>query len=322
MKNRTILKAIREDLNSAIRKRFNRGDRIAFVLQLGCVSIGSALSVIAQFQMSNSTDNQFEWRYLGIFGAVLACIGGALFWILERDSTEELKIAFKASEAANEIEQTQQLERENFKQLFEEVRVANDSRERLAIAVSAGISIVDEVIATKLLNEKDDVEKILTAALTALPIGLGLKIEDDYCISVFQRQTVDDVERMVRFAERRSGENQIPNPQSRSWARGEGFTGHAWKTEAPVLIDDSGLEHWRSMILGITDDDVVKYRSVACFLIRPGPKEGKVWGALTVTTSKANCFGPSSKSLGIARGDAVRSIANIIAILVAAKYDV
>jgi hypothetical protein len=322
MKSRSIFKKVREDLNSAIHKRFNRSDRVAFILQLCFVLIGGTISIVAQFQMSDKADNPDLWRNLGIFGAVSACIGGALLLFLERNSSEELRIAFKATESANEILQDQLLERQSFEQLFEEVRLANDSRERLAMAVSAGIGIVDEVIADELRSEKDDVEKILTAALTALLIGLDLKIEDDYCISVFQLHSVSGVERLVRFAERRSGENQIPNPQSRSWAKGEGFTGHAWKTEAPVLIDDSGLPHWRSMIQGITEDDVVKYRSVACFLIRPGPKEGKVWGALTVTTSKANCFGPNSKSLGIARSDAVRAIANIIAILVAAKYTV
>lgn len=320
MDDSNLSRTIKDRVRRLVSTRLERSERILAVLQIGLILTGGFAAGIAQI-MPETKDGAMPWReILGYGGAAFALVGGSLLWWLQYSAPEELNAAFAAVDQLETDRRMHDEKTSELTQLFERAQIADDQRAQLAVAVSNGISIVDDVIAADTKNLKKDVEQVLTACLPGLLAGMGLSMADNYCISVFERRPFKKTEKMFRFAERRPGAAEKPVGDSRSWAKGSGFTGHAWQTGNPVLIDNSGLPHWRQHIKDVTEGDTKTYCSVASFLIWPGRDQGEPWGALTVTSNKANCFGPAAAGLGAARGDAVNAIAKILAILVAARY--
>lgn len=179
---------IKDRVRRLVSTRLERSERILAVLQIGLILTGGFAAGIAQI-MLETKDGAMPWReILGYGGAAFALVGGSLLWWLQYSAPEELNAAFAAVDQLESDRRMHDEKTSELTQLFERAQIADDQRAQLAVAVSNGISIVDEVIAADIKNLKKDVEQVLTACLPGLLAGMGLSMADNYCISVFERR--------------------------------------------------------------------------------------------------------------------------------------
>jgi hypothetical protein len=310
----------RKDLQSVVQKKLGEGVFVLQYVHLTFVLGGGALAGAAQF-MAAPVAGATPWpKILGFLGVGCVLLGSVVLTFLQRNGAEELRAAQALSDATAELEATRRADLVKFSQEVETVKALDIQRRHLAAATSAALEVVDQAIFAKSNNLAIDVDKILTSCLQSLVVSLGLDSEDDFCISIFKRDTVNDIEKMVRFADRRPKPVPAGGPAARSWKKGEGLTGYAWQTGRPLFVPDTASNDIRHLIQGITDDDTFKYKSASVVLIEPGPTNGQPWGAITVTTNRAGCFDNEGGSFASIHADAVRTMARILAILVAALY--
>jgi hypothetical protein len=314
------LSAARKNLQTVVQKKLGEGVFVLQYVHLTFVLGGGALAGTAQF-MAAPVAGATPWpKILGFIGVGCVLLGSIVLTFLQRNGAEELRAAQALSDATAELEATRRADLAKFSQEVGTVKALDIQRRHLAAATSAALEVVDQAIFAKSNNLAIDVDKILTSCLQSLVVSLGLGSEDDFCISIFKRETVKGVQKMVRFADRRPKPVPVGGPAPRSWEKGHGLTGYAWQTGRPLFVPDTASNDIRHLIQGITDDDTSKYKSASVVLIEPGPTNGQPWGAITVTTNCVGCFDNEGGSFASIHADAVRTMARILAILVAALY--
>lgn len=314
------LSAARKGLQNVVQKKLGESVSVMQYFHLVFVLGGGALAGVAQF-LPTPEPCTIPWpKILGITGVIFVAFGSAVMMFLQRNGAEELKVAQDLSDSTAELEAVRRAESKQFSHEVETVKAIDTQRRHLAAASAAALEVVDQAIFARSNDLATDVDKVLTSCLQSLVVSLGLSAEDDFCISIFRRETVGEVEKMVRFADRRPKPIPEGTALSRSWEKGDGLTGYAWQTARPLFVPDTSSEAVRHLIKGITDDDTTKYKSASVVLIEPGPPSGQPWGAITVTTNSVGCFGNEKNSFTSIHADAVRTMARILAILIAALY--
>lgn len=193
-------------------------------------------------------------------------------------------------------------------------RVMLESVENLLIHPSGSIS--------------DDVQTVFDVCTPTLLDALGMEFEEDYTISVFQRDAVKN--KMVRIAESWFNQDEAQHDK-REWDKGQGFTGQSWSAKHTIGVPDANDPVARQIYAMAPQDypealkgfgirpDEERFRSFACVPIMVGA-DSEPWGILTVTSDAIGRFDAvDGDSRGADNIPTLRLAAALVALVAAAN---
>ena len=152
---------------------------------------------------------------------------------------------------------------------------------------------------------------------------LNIAADQDWTISVFCKRIVLREERMVRVASYWK-ESARTKKDKRSWPKGVGWTGEAWRRAVeghkfPWVVEaDAASEESRNHYNTAGQEqaeDYERFKSVAS--IPFVGSNGDVCGVVTVTSGRKETFGGLKGTQGLRNFDMARSYASLISVLAA-----
>ena len=274
-----LRRRLRTDETSFLDKYAGRVDAIErgrpwFV---GGAVIGAAVTGVGRFVPST----------LGIVisavGIVVALIfGGLVGWAdfrkleISREARSAMVVADNALDRADRYAAAldQQTRRKNLRE--ERLKAGVLFREAIATAIASD------------LGTGDAIDQMLDGAKLRLIAACDFDAAEYWAITVFALD--DDGEEMEKIAALWNDATTSAQP-SRTWRKGEGFTGVAWRNERPVIVP--GM-----IVPGLAEEypvpgakhrghDHQRYRSAASY---PVVVDGAVWGVVTATSDRSNRF--------------------------------
>lgn len=173
-----------------------------------------------------------------------------------------------------------------------------------------------------------DIQVVLDISCYGLLDAFGVEDFEDYTLSIFRRD--DAAQAMVRIAEQwYAWEDTLID--TRSWARGEGFTGQSWASRQTIGVRDALDAEARQIYttpptktfdVGNADGvrpDAERYRSFACVPIMVG-RTKEPWGIVTVTSDRIGRFEASAtRSRGGDNIPVLKMAAAFLALLISAQ---
>jgi len=216
-------------------------------------------------------------------GIVTALIfGGLVGWAdfrkleISREARGAMVIADEAIERADEYARAldQQSRRRSLRD--ERLKAGTLMREAMALAVAGGLDIGDAI------------DAMLDSAKLRLVAACDFDAAEYWAVTVFVLD--EDGGEMEKIAALWNDATSSARP-SRTWRKGEGVTGVAWRNERPVIIADMTApgpgEECRGERDKHRDHDGQRYRSAAGY---PVVVDGAVWGVVTATSDRPGRF--------------------------------
>lgn len=176
-------------------------------------------------------------------------------------------------------------------------------------------SLLREAIATAVATELstgDATDLMLDGAKLRLVAACDFDAAEYWAVTVFALNEAG--EEMEKIAALWNDATTSARP-SRSWRKGEGFTGVAWRNERPVIVPDLKALLAPEEYVGAgdkhRDHDAQRYRSAASY---PVVVDGAVWGVVTATSDRAGRFDlPGTDGAECAR--VIEDVASHVALL-------
>jgi GAF domain-containing protein len=182
-------------------------------------------------------------------------------------------------------------------------------------------ALMRDAIATAVATDMEIGEAaymVLDLAKLRLMAAFGFEAAEYWAVTVFREDEAQA--RMTKIAALWN-DATTSTERSRDWARGEGFTGVAWRNEAPVIVPDMespGMaDAYRVPHDKFREHDAWRYRSAASY---PVIVHGAVWGIVTATTDHAQRFDSETPD-GMEAARTVEDIAAHIALLATIDHD-
>ncbi len=286
------------------------------------VLVGALVAGACQFI---KLDEQYmPWvQAAGIFGALLAFIGG--FWInrADRHASEALQVADQALERAQLIEANAERVRRQAQQEFGVLRSQFERTRQLTGLTNILREGIEKAI-TQLptQNIKTDIDKLLRGVNRAILGSLGCKAGERWTLTIYREEDGVLVDMAVATVDLVA--QLVPVPV-RNWRVGHGFAGAAYDRDREIVLADAQTPSVLAMLNVpegmLRTDDAIKYRSVAAVPIRVAGLE-KPWGVVIATSDKPGRFDPSDNTEGALSAEAIRIFAGMLALLVAAELKV
>lgn len=166
------------------------------------------------------------------------------------------------------------------------------------------------------LSANPAAEAVLKVAARNIDGAIGFDSAEYWTLSVFEVQN-DQLVRIAAAWADRAGEQSA----GRSWKKGEGYSGVAWRDGAEVIEEDtSDPRAMRRYVVSSErsrEYDVERYRSVAAVPIFAGSDQ-QIWGVATATSDRLGRFKDEPPQGEVQAVDMVRDVAGIMALLAVA----
>ncbi|WP_129793976.1 hypothetical protein [Sphingosinicella sp. CPCC 101087] len=160
-------------------------------------------------------------------------------------------------------------------------------------------------------------EAILKVAARNIDGAIGFDSAEYWTLSVFEVRG-DELVRVAAVWADRAGEQTA----GRSWKRGEGYSGVAWRDASEVIEEDTSDPRAtrRYVVPGekTREYDFERYRSVAAVPVFVGPDQ-EIWGIATATSDRLGRFKDEPPQGEVQAVDMVRDVAGIMALLAVAN---
>ncbi len=173
-------------------------------------------------------------------------------------------------------------------------------RQAIAIAVATGLDMGDAI------------DFMLDGAKLRLIAACDFEAAEYWALTVFALD--EGGEQMEKIAALWNDATTSARA-SRTWRKGEGFTGVAWRNERPVVVRDTTAEGVPDEYVGTgdkhRDHDRQRYRSAASY---PVVVEGAVWGVITATSNRAGRFDVKGVD-GVEAARVIEDVAGHVALL-------
>lgn len=258
--------------------------------------IGAALAGFARFL------NGAPGLVLTVIGLMMSVVFGLLVgWAdyrkleLSREARRAMRIADQSLARADAFAAS----------LDNEVRHRQGREDRLEAS-----ALMREAMATAVASELemgDAADMMLDTAKLRLVAAFRFDAAEYWAVTVF-REDPDEAE-MTKIAALWNDATTSAEP-GRSWKKGEGFTGVAWRNESPVIVPDMqspGMaETYPVPQHKFRNHDRQRYRSAASY---PVVVEGAVWGVVTATSDRVGRFDLATPD----GSEAARTVADIAA---------
>lgn len=311
------LRATQAKLIDNVIVRYEDGEWWRFAINLVLVVGGGLLAAIAKLGFVSATATP----WLTGIGLVMVFVGGALVAIFDRRRTKlttsardalDLAQAFLDQQATLEARiQAAELLDTRRRYLLQAQQVMQEAVER----IPQGTDI------------KTVVEAMLDAGSADLEGAIGFDAGEKWTFSVFRREPLEEggtaeVMRRIAFSwADRSSEKRI----GREWRKKEGFTGVSWQRDDEVIEADVTLPEIADQYPVPTaqrrDGDDKRYVSVAVIPIRVGSGD-EMWGSVTATSDQAGRWRRVASDPREQNVQAVRVLAQLIAMQVALRRSV
>ncbi|MEM6896409.1 MAG: GAF domain-containing protein [Pseudomonadota bacterium] len=307
--NRQSLSELSNEVANALQVRAERTEYIQFGIRLVLILAGAAVAGAGGL-LPEPKAGEFPWRpVLGFGGLLCVFVGGALTAFLERGNSTDLENARKAVSVA-EAFMVQQAD------LQSRLAAARDLDTRRRHLIS-GQKLMLETAETLYgrpdgVAGKQAVENLIDGAKRNLLAAMNVSADEEYNFSIFRVQALEGQEQLVRLVNR-CADRADEERESRTWTKGRGFSGTAWKTAGEVIIEDTSVDGLAEAY-DMEEDDASKYRSVMCVPIRIG-LENNVWGVLAVTSNRVGRFSKQRNLGNSSAEDAARSLAKALELL-------
>lgn len=307
-----------DELHQSLSDRIRTSERWTLFFRVGLVILGGGLAVVGGF-IPAPAENEFPLKpILGIGGALMAITGGILLALIEQKSAEDLTQARESLELAKSFLSN----REQVQNQFKEMRRLDRKRRSLITALNTMREAAEQAAYKNETDAKTTINTALDVSINQLLSAMGYDAGEYYSVSIFKVEQDDDASELSLLVDKRANRNE-ERESSRTWKKGEGFTGAAWQRNSEVIVRDTSSSESKSAFYipdkkqRSNDDD--RYRSIASFPIRVGdPPE--IWGVVTITSDHVGRFSEDSNDGTTENVDAARSIAGMVALLAGFTY--
>ncbi len=252
----------------------------------------------------------------GLFGVLLAFIGGFYVAFVEDDSAHALEISRQSLDGATDLERQV---REMYSELLE-WESATNRLQSLYTAFSAARGAVEQGISTHVGDDVELVSACLKTMKTNLRVALGFSLTDYWTVSVY-KTVVDEATNVTMLkciAHDRALDCELKD--ARTWRIGIGVGGISLakndEVVVPDLADDKVGTAFRLEKAAMKEHDSKHYRSLFAVPINVG--DDKIpWGVAMATSNQPSHFG-MERPKGVKPEEAVRALAGISALAVSA----
>lgn len=279
------------------------------------------------------------WKMITLMGGVLLLIVVGVMTFFDRDPGEFAELADQRQEALSRAVSLAQ-ERDALSRTADAYRTrvaVVEERAQLRVTLHQVLLQAVETASLQRAKTPAKIQMLLEIATDKLLQALTIERQEDWTISVFQRKPRGKADAMVRIAQKWAAAADAKKDK-RVWFKAEGYTGAAWETRKPVIVDDArsaiakGIYHVPPEKRVLRDDvrgiraDVERYVSAASFPIRVGPANPRdpnwqPWGIITVTTDRPGLFSHEDSAAAGENREVVRYLAALIALIVAGNGD-
>jgi hypothetical protein len=256
---------------------------------------------------------------MAIAGGIVAALSGLAFAAFDFKKLEISADLLTAENAAEDaVREGRRIEADL--KLIENGATALDARRRERFTAIADMLQQTEAGLIGKHSPAETAERLLRRSIASIRKATDYDAADFFTVTIFQRQTIDDHEVMVRVAV------EWTDPQRalagrRTWKLGFGYTGVAWQRaltnpNGDVIIEDTFTEEAQNQYPVEKRDPAREalYRSVAAIPILTGP-ENDVWGIVTATSDRVGMFTRSTAHGQVQNVEMIRDIARVAALL-------
>lgn len=288
------------------------------LIKVGLVLLGTTMAGLAQLPVPlNDTGKAI----LGITGVALAAVGGIVLVLVDgshiplmQDFRETLN-KWKAS-----LREQERLGAE-CQRLDADLTKANE----LMVNFDGMMVLLETTLALEVATLKERLDRFVGPAAPGLIAVMELGGAHNWTLSIFHKQLRDGEQRMVRLSSNWM-DREEQDRDVRSWRRGKGWTGEAWRrgeehsSDFAVVERDAATPDAKARYDtdGQTEPlDDTRYRSVAAVPFRDS-RSGEVIGVVTATSSRVGAFDVDRVRSGRRNLDTVKSFALLAALIVSA----
>ena len=302
------LKQLGDEIAGLFVRRARKFKNASLFAKIALISIGSAISAIAQFTEFGE-DGPTGWQAAGIGASIVVAVGGIFVWLTEEDGPEELSTAHKAVERAREALTGYEA--------FYEVADENDRLVYLIQAIYLMRNVL-EAASVSHLDEDALGRTLLQACDRSLPISMNFQQSDQWTIGVYKAVPTQGDRRELRcIATKRAFE---ADPKSaRSWKEGTGIAGVSFSIQEEVIIPDLQAEGISSVFGAAGNErrkyDAERYRSMIAVPIMVDG-DNVPWGIVSATNDRVNHFS-AEQANGLSTLEGARALAGMMALGVA-----
>lgn len=279
------------------------------------VAVGALTAGAAQFV--DFGDKWEPWvRAGGVFGVILAFFGG--YWTSKADE-HALNALQKAEEAIDQGEAAEaavEKLRNDVRSQFAEIRDESLHQRQLHALWNLLREGVEWAIRSPETETHDAIDRLVKGAYRTLLACLRYDAGERWTITIY-REEHGQLKSCAAFTVDRGAET-VP---VREWPVGQGFAGAAFARDKEVVLADAQAPNVLAVLnMGgkEKDGDDTKYRSIAAVPIRVA-LHGSPWGVVIATSDKTGRFSEAKRGAGALNAEAVRLVAGMIALLVAAR---
>lgn len=305
-------------------KHLKNAEAISNQASNGVIAFGLIATVCGIAVSSEIFKDWNNWFSLaGIMGAIFAVTCAVVQKFLEKDHTELLEQAKKS------LDQTQAYlyQRQEIVRQIEDMKDLDDQRLQLQSAFVYMIEKAEDIILSGgQYTTTVTIEKLFEVCQAEILGSMGMTYSEKMTISVYQvdKASPSGEEILNIIVNKKPNKAEEQDYTSRSWKKGEGYSGQAWMQADEVVVPDSFLVpdsyHVKNLSEKSPDQraELKRYRSVAAVPILVG-RSNEVWGVVSVTTDRPNKFSTTSLDDDVAAQnvETVRILAKMIAVLVA-----
>lgn len=299
-------------------------ERISRLAGTGVIIFGLVATVGGIAASSPSNLTTWSASTVGIWGAGLAVICAAIQKILEKDHIALLENAKVA------LDRTQSFlyQRNEIKRQIENMQSLDMQRLQMQSTFGYMLEQTEQLLLTTPRPDiKGAIHSLFDLCQAELLASMGMTYADKMTISVYKvvKKSASEDPILEILSNRKPNKAEEQDYDSRSWRKGEGYSGQAWMLADEVVVPDTmtlppslHTTNLGAQAQGDPEAELKRYRSVASVPIRVGSTD-EVWGVVSVTTNQPNKFSTyfGDDDVASQNVETVRTLSKMIAVLVA-----
>ena len=298
-------------------------ERISRLAGTGVIVFGLIATVGGIAASSASSFTTWSASTFGILGASLAVVCALIQKILEKDHIVLL------DEAKRAIDHTQRYlyQRNEIRRQIGDMQRIDTQRLQMQSAFSLMLEQTEQLlVASPRPGIEKAIKNLFDVCQAELLASMGMTYADKMTISVYKvvRKSSAEASCLEIVLNRKPNKAEEQDYVSRSWQKGEGYSGQAWMSANEVIVPDTMLLpaslHTNKLGAQAKEDpkaELSRYRSVASLPIFVGV-ENEVWGVVSVTTNQPDKFSTDLQDdVASQNVETVRILSKMIAVLVA-----
>jgi hypothetical protein len=313
-----------ESFWAATRSHLKNAEMIGRLAGTGIIIFGLIATGGGIVASSESSLTTWSASTIGILGAGLAVICAVIQKILEKDHIALLE------QAKVSLDRTQAYlyQRNEIKRQIEDMQSLDTQRLQMQATFGYMLEQTGQLLAASTpLKIKCAINSLFDLCQAELLASMGMTYADKMTISVYKvvEGTSLGGPRLEILSNRKPNKAEEQDYTSRSWKKGEGYSGQAWLLANEVVVPDtmdlpSSLytNQLGEQANGDPEAELKRYRSVVSVPIFFGPSK-KVWGVVSVTTNQPNKFSTHSvdDDVSAQNVETVRILSKMVAVLAA-----